>query len=89
MTTSKTKEAKTITSADIQDRGRSLQHRFRVAGIPHYTRWLVDKDPKLEGDGPIQYRIQRLFNGRGSVDDLELLKKCEAIADRFLGRQAA
>lgn len=77
-----------LTTQEIQERGRALQHRFRVAGFPHYTRWIVDRDPSLVGDGSIQSRIQKLFNGQGSKTDAVLLEKCEALANRFLANAA-
>lgn len=72
--------------SDVQDRGRELQHRFRVAGIPQYTRWLIDHDPALGSDVKPMVRMRLLFNGKGSMTDVELLEKCEALADKHLPR---
>lgn len=88
MTKSKKEEAANVTTQEVQQRGRALQHRFRVAGFPQYTRWFVERDPSLIGDGSIQSRIQKLFNGQGSKSDAVLLEKCEALANRFLANAA-
>lgn len=73
-----------VTSADIQERGRALQHTFRVAGIPQYTRWFTEVDPHLKGDTSRLYRIRRLFNGEGTREDLPLLEKCELLVKSYL-----
>lgn len=77
-----------VSSADIQDRGRALQHAFRIAGVPQYTRWYLEVEPKWKGDSSRMYRIRRLFNGEGTKDDLSLLEMCEVLARRHL-KQAA
>lgn len=79
---------KPMRTSDIQQRGRALQHRFRVAGFPQYTRWYVDQEPKWKGDASLMNRINVLFNGRGSMEDVELLLKCEALADKGLPKNA-
>lgn len=84
MTRSAQPRPKPLRVSDVEDRGRALQHRFRVAGFPQYTRWLVEHEPKWMGDGSLIARVRSLFNGRGSMGDVELLEKCEALADRFL-----
>ena len=78
------KKAASVTSADIQERGRTLQHTFRVAGIPQYTRWFAEVDPKLRGDSSRLYRIRRLCNGEGTREDLPLLEKCEFLVRTYL-----
>lgn len=72
------------TPAQVQERGRALRHRFRVADIPHYTRWFTEYEPKWKGDASLMYRIQMIFNGRGAMTDVKLLEKCEALADKHL-----
>lgn len=81
---SKQARSKPLTTGDVQERGRALQHRFRVAGLPQYTRWYQEQDGKLVGDASRIQRINVLFNGRGSMQDVELLEYCEALADQHL-----
>lgn len=89
MATTYNGRGRTVTPADIQSRGRALQHRFRVAGIPQYTRWFADVDPKLKGDAARINRIRMLLNGQGSTNDLELLQKCEVLVELHLNSKAA
>lgn len=77
---------KPTTYAEVQERGRALQHRFRVAGIPQYTRWFVDHYPRWKGDATRMERIRLVFNGQGSMADADLLVKCEVIANENLPR---
>lgn len=84
-----TKAIQHVTAADIQLRGRALQQRFRDAGIPQYTRWLIDHYPALGTDVKTLNRMRQLFNGQGSRSDVELLTRCESLADRYLPQQAA
>lgn len=86
--TTKSKPAP-VTSAEIQDRGRTLQRTFQMAGIPQYTRWFLEVEPKWLGDTSRIYRIRRLFNGEGTKDDLGLLEKCEVLVNTFLKKNAA
>jgi hypothetical protein len=83
------KDRRAVSVVEVQERGRALQRRFRLADIPHYTRWFVDKEPKWNGDGSVRSRIRAIFNGKGSTGDIELVEKCEALADRCLGPQQA
>jgi hypothetical protein len=82
-------KARTVSKSDIQHRGRALQHRFRMAGIPQYTRWFADVSPGMKGDATAMHRIRLLFNGQGSMDDLALLEKCEVLAALHLNSKAA
>lgn len=89
MTRNSTKTAPALTVAEIQARGRALQQRFRDAGIPQYTRWLIDQYPSLGTDTDTMNRMRQLFNGAGARRDQSLLEKCEALADRFMTNKAA
>lgn len=84
MTQSTIRSRARVTNADVQERGRVLQHTFRVAGIPQYTRWFVEQEPKWNGDASLINRIRRLFNGEGSREDLPLLEKCEVLVAQRL-----
>lgn len=89
MARTKAKSVQLLSTADIQQRGRALQERFRSAGIPQYARWMIDHYPSLGTDVEVMHRMRQLFNGAGARRDTELLIKCEALADRFLPQQAA
>ena len=89
MTRNSSKATPTLTVAEIQARGRALQQRFRDAGIPQYTRWLIDHYPSLGTDMGAMHRMRQLFNGAGARKDQQLLEKCEALADRYLTKNAA
>jgi hypothetical protein len=80
--------SKSVSPADVRDRGGELAIRLRVAGFPQYTRWFSDHNPKWKGDEETARRIRRLLNERGSAKDVELLKDCEALADRYLPKNA-
>ena len=89
MSASANTKSKTVSIADIKDRGGDLALRLRVAGFPRYNRWFAEHNPKWEGDEKIAYRIRMILNERGGADDLGLLKECEALADRYLPKRAA
>ncbi len=87
-TTNKTRAIGT-TKADIQERGRALQHAFRVAGIPQYTRWLAEVEPSMmKGEGR-PTRIRRILNGEGTTADVALIEKCEALVKKHILNNAA
>lgn len=83
------KQAPQLTSAEIKRRGLDLLERFRSAGEPQYTVWLIRKDPSIVKDINAMHRIRQLFNGAGAKKDAALLIKCEGLADQFLPQQAA
>lgn len=89
MNNSKTKGSKSVSLADIRDRGRELAIRLRVAGFPQYTRWFAEHNPKWSGDPKVAYRIRMILNERGGSADLKLLKECEVLANTYLPKQAA
>lgn len=86
-TTSKTLEA--VTPADIRDRGGDLAHRLRVAGCTQYTVWFAQVNPEWKGDTETAKMIRLICNERGGMKHLPLLRKCEALADKYLPKQAA
>lgn len=77
-------KAANVTNADVQRRGRDLQQKFRIAGIPQYTRWFAEVDPVLRADTESLGRIRRMFNGEGTKKDLALLEKCELLTRTHL-----
>ena len=87
-----TKKGKTrtigMTKAEIQERGRALQHAFRVAGIPQYTRWFAEVDPLMMRATGRPTRIRRILNGEGTTADAALIEKCEDLVKRHI-RQTA
>lgn len=87
-----TKKGKTrtigMTKAEIQERGRALQHTFRVAGIPQYTRWFAEVDPLMMRAAGRPTRIRRILNGEGTTADAALIEKCEDLVKRHI-RQTA
>lgn len=82
-------QSPSLPTADIQARGRSLQKRFRDAGIPQYTRWMIERRPKMGEDFTVIDRMRKVFNGEGARRDTALLILCEEIADLYLPKQAA
>ena len=88
-----TKKGKTrtigMTKAEIQERGRALQHAFRVAGIPQYTRWFAEVDPLMMRAAGRPARIRRILNGEGTTADAALIEKCEALVKKHILNNAA
>lgn len=88
-----TKKGKTrtigMTKAEIQERGRALQHAFRVAGIPQYTRWFAEVDPLMMKAAGRPTRIRRILNGEGTTADVALIEKCEALVKKHILNNAA
>lgn len=80
---------KAVSIADIRDRGGELAIRLRVAGFPHYNRWFAEHNAKWAGDEKVAYRIRMIMNERGGMGDLDLLEKCEALAEKHLPKRAA
>jgi hypothetical protein len=89
MSTLKSRIGAPTSTAEIQRRGRALQERFRIAGIPQYTRWLIDHEPGLGTEVDTMVRMRYLFNGQGARRDADLLVKCEGLAERHLPKAAA
>lgn len=73
-----------LTSEEVNTRGKALLQRLRNNGVWMYSRWFVDKATRYTGNGTIQDRMQRIFNGKGTPMDTNLLLELEAIADKHL-----
>lgn len=69
---------------EINERAKRLLQRLRYQGVWQYSRWFGEVDGRYNGDGAIQDRMHRLFNGKGTPLDTNLLLELEAIADKHL-----
>lgn len=74
-----------LNSDQVTERGKALLQRLRNNGVWQYSRWFVDRDRgHFNGNGSIQDRMHRIFNGKGTPMDTNLLLELEAIADKHL-----